>query len=281
MNGLGAATDSPARRLVAAARTMEPIAGGTGVISADRVFSLLEREFTVEDITREVANSLRPAPDADLSAHKTLLGLSRGPDRKVRLVTTNFDLLFEAASPRLLVWRPAEAARSDAPNGIRWHCPPSWACGQLVPTGSRRRLRSLKRRVRPRLSLGRLATRFIRAVTDNYLVVFLGYTADDPPVQYLLEALYRTGANQNRLFEFQSGYGKRGGGALAARKAFMPSPMIAIPHTVLSGTPLRHGLCERETPPRWSDGVIHRAGRGPEQLPPHERGQLVHLVLEP
>jgi hypothetical protein len=69
MNGLGTGFDSPARKLVAAARDMKPIAEVTGVISADRVFSLLEREFTVKDINREVAVALRPGPDADLSAH--------------------------------------------------------------------------------------------------------------------------------------------------------------------------------------------------------------------
>jgi hypothetical protein len=105
MNGLGAGFDSPARKLVAAARDMEPIAGVTGVISADRVFGLLEREFTVKEISREVALALRPALNADLSAHKTLLDLSRGPDREVRLVTTNFDLLFEATRAcRQLFW---------------------------------------------------------------------------------------------------------------------------------------------------------------------------------
>ena len=33
------------------------------------------------------------------------------------------------------------------------------------------------------------ATRFFREILDQYVVVFIGYTADDPPVQYLLEAL--------------------------------------------------------------------------------------------
>ena len=33
------------------------------------------------------------------------------------------------------------------------------------------------------------ATSFIRTVLQKYVVVFVGYTADDPPVQYLLEAL--------------------------------------------------------------------------------------------
>ena len=33
------------------------------------------------------------------------------------------------------------------------------------------------------------ATEFMQAAISRYRVVFVGYTADDPPVQYLLEAL--------------------------------------------------------------------------------------------
>ena len=34
--------------------------------------------------------------------------------------------------------------------------------------------------------------KFFRQIIEKYFVVFVGYTADDPPVQYLLEALNKT-----------------------------------------------------------------------------------------
>ena len=37
------------------------------------------------------------------------------------------------------------------------------------------------------------ATQFIRGLINRYRLVFVGYAADDPPVQYLLEALSRDG----------------------------------------------------------------------------------------
>jgi hypothetical protein len=277
MNGLGAASDSPARRLVAAARTMKPITGVTGFISADRVFSLLEREFTVRDITREVAKALRPAPDADLSAHKTLLDLSRGPDDKVRLVTTNFDLLFEAASPRLSVWQPPnlpDPTRQTEFTGIvHLHGRVDGSYQGGLGDGF---VLSSAEFGRAYLSDG-WATQFIRAVTDNYLVVFLGYTADDPPVQYLLEALHRTAARQNRLFAFQSGTE----GEAESRWGHKGVHAIAYDgndsHRALWNT-LEAWAGRARNPARWSDRIIRRARRGPEQLLPHERGQVVHLV---
>jgi hypothetical protein len=277
MNGLGTGFDSPARKLVAAARDMKPIAGVTGVISADRIFSLLEREFTVKDINREVAVALRPGPDADLSAHKTLLDLGRGPDRKIRLVTTNFDLLFETANPRLSVWEPPnlpDPTRQTEFAGIvhlhgRVDSSYQGALGDSFILSSAEFGRAY-------LSDG-WATQFIRAVTDNYLVVFLGYTADDPPVQYLLEALYRTSANQTRLFAFQSGTESE------AESRWRHKGVHAIAydgndaHRALWNT-LEAWAGRARNPAGWYDGVIRLARRGPEKLLPHERGQLVHMV---
>lgn len=95
--------------------------GVTGLIAVDTVFGLLEREFSTQDINRAVAKALRPPVDVDLMPHRVLLDLSRGPDRKVRLVTTNFDLLFEVAGARLDSWaRPVlpDPHRHDDFSGI-------------------------------------------------------------------------------------------------------------------------------------------------------------------
>jgi NAD-dependent SIR2 family protein deacetylase len=89
---LGVMTDSPARRIVEEAREIASRTGVGGLISADRVFGLLERDFLARDIEAAVAKALKPSPAADLSAHRILLDLARGPDAKVRLVTTNVDI---------------------------------------------------------------------------------------------------------------------------------------------------------------------------------------------
>ena len=49
------------------------------------------------------------------------------------------------------------------------------------------------------------ATSFIREILRKYVVVFVGYTADDPPVQYLLEALRRASGKLENAYAFQSG----------------------------------------------------------------------------
>src|SRR4029077_6384696 len=101
VEGLHVAPDSPARRLIAAAKSQERIAGVGGLLPADRIFALLEREFLVADVRAAVARALHPITCVDLSAHRTVLDLARDPSGATRLVTTNFDLLFEACDPAL------------------------------------------------------------------------------------------------------------------------------------------------------------------------------------
>jgi hypothetical protein len=97
---LGAAQDSRARVLLERALALGPMPGVGGLVATDRVFGLLEREFEVSDVRAAVAEAIRPVADARLNAHRMLLDLatSRGI---TRLVTTNFDLLFEACDPTL------------------------------------------------------------------------------------------------------------------------------------------------------------------------------------
>ena len=54
------------------------------------------------------------------------------------------------------------------------------------------------------LSVG-WATHFIQQLLSRFQVLFIGYTADDPPMQYLLEGLNLRAGTRNRLYAFQSG----------------------------------------------------------------------------
>jgi hypothetical protein len=106
LDALEAGGQTPTRRLFEAAKRVEADTGISGLVPADRIFGLLEREFKARDIQESVAKALKPSESVDLSAHRTLLQLATGPDSKVRLVTTNFDLLFESAEPELNSFSP-------------------------------------------------------------------------------------------------------------------------------------------------------------------------------
>jgi len=72
---LRALPDSPAGKLVdlAARLQEERIEGVGGILAADRIFGLLERDFAIADIEHAVGRALRPQPGANLDAHRTLV----------------------------------------------------------------------------------------------------------------------------------------------------------------------------------------------------------------
>jgi hypothetical protein len=109
----------------------------------------------------------------------------------VRLVTTNFDLLFEAAAPKATVWTPARLPQTREIASFEGivHLHGVFDNAYQEPVGGSFVLSSAEFG-RAYLAEG-WATAFIRSVMDNYRIVFVGYAADDPPVQYLLEALRR------------------------------------------------------------------------------------------
>ena len=274
---LGVGSGSPVRTILEEAPQIAARVGVGGLISADRIFGLLEREFDVKDIHAAVARSLRPSSGVDLSAHRVMLDLARGPDHRVRLVTTNFDRLFEASYHNLRCWQPPrlpDPVRYDDLDGIvHLHGRVSEDYGGSEGEGF----------VLSSAEFGRAylseawATAFIQSVLQKYLVVFVGYTADDPPVQYLLEALNRRMATAATIYAFQAGdpaeaqakWHQKGVEAIA----YVESEDHAVLWDTLSAWSTR--ASDRE---RWYESVVAIAAKGPEDLASHERGQIAHVA---
>ena len=163
-----------------------------GLIPADRIFGLLERDFLTRDIYRAVANALVPRSNPDLSAHKTLLRLATTRHGAIRLVTTNFDRLFDASQPELQTYYPPklpDLSREEDFNGV------IYLHGKINGTSDGAEggqfVLSSSEFGRAYLSEG-WATSFVKEILSKYLVVFVGYSADDPdppPEKYAIEKL--------------------------------------------------------------------------------------------
>ena len=274
---LGVSSDSPAKRLIAEAREIESRTRLSGLISADRIFGLLERDFLINDVQAAVAQALKPSPTADLSAHRIILDLARGSDGKVRLVTTNFDLLFESCDSILRSWRPPRLPDprhyEDFEGIIHLH---GRVDENYIGSDGDGFVLSSSEFGRAYLSDG-WATQFIRSILDRYFVVFVGYTADDPPVQYLLEALNRSVGSRAGVYAFQSG------STSDAQSKWLHKGVQAIAyndkehHTALWDT-LAAWAVRAQNPDAWHENTIELARKGPESLLPHERGQVAHVV---
>lgn len=278
---LGAAADGAARRLLDTAEELQDraIPGAGSLVSTDRIFGLLEREFAVADIRAKVANLLKPKCDADLTAHEIMLDLARGPDGRARLVTTNFDRLFEEARPDLGGSSPPRLPNpyltDDLQGIVHLH-------GTVTDDYRDARTDEF---VLSTADFGRAylaegwATRFIQELMVRYQIVFIGYSADDPPIQYLLEALHSSPGPHARagLFALQAGSEEQ------ARLMWSHKGVQPISYDERNGhQALWESLAawaERaRDPDRWYEKRIELARVGPPPLMPHVRGQIAHVV---
>lgn len=246
--------------------------------SSDRVFSLLVREFGQSEIDREIYAALKAAKKPDLSCHQTILDLSRGVNGLPQLVTTNFDLLFEAVEKRISrVVHPAlpDLSLQKSIDGVvylhgRLREPEAGvASGYVISSADFGRAY---------LSEG-WATRFVKALRERYTIVLLGYRAEDPPMRYLLEGLNAAdGASYNSpIYAFTQGDEGE------AQEEWQDRGVTPIcygksdDHAALWDT-LSAWADAVRNPEQWTGKVIGIAQKRPIEVTPHERGQVVELV---
>lgn len=274
---LGSTSTSPARKLLTKALRMGHMSGVGGLLATDRIFGLLEREFETQDVRAAVGRAVRPLAGSSLKAHRILLDLSRPPNGQARLVTTNFDLLFEDCDRTLLSWGPP--LLPDIRNLKKFtgviHLHGRVDDTYNVPEDEEFVVSSADFG-RAYLSDG-WATRFIQTLMERYQIVFVGYSADDPPVQYLLEALNLAPGSRQRLYAFQNGL------AGDAAALWEHKGVKAIPFDSSNGfDTLWDSLAawaERSRDAKaWHEATFENAGAGPENSDRHFRGQIADIL---
>jgi hypothetical protein len=277
LNELKVGKDAAVFKLLLESTRVEKHTGISGLISADHIFTQLKKEYAQLDIEIAVAKALKPANGVDLSAHRTILNLARTEDGKTRLVTTNFDRLFSDCSRKMPIWQyprlPDPAQPMDFDGIVHLH-------GIARPdyTGPERNgfVLSTAEFGKAYLAEG-WATEFFKNILSRYVVVFLGYSADDPPVRYLLEGFSRSALSAEGLYAFQSG--EKG----EASERWRLKGVEAISYSDLNShaglwDTLSQWAKRAKAPDKWRSSVFNLALKGPRSLSPFQRGQVAHLV---
>ncbi|WDF73614.1 SIR2 family protein [Novosphingobium sp. KACC 22771] len=246
--------------------------------SLDFVFKEMVKEFGAAAVDRELTKALRTPRNADLRYHRAAIDLSRGRDGVPKIVTTNFDLLFERAERRVRGYVPPslpDLAQLQPINGI------VYLHGRLnASTGARSGY------VITSADFGRAylaegwAARFVRGLSERYTIVLLGYSANDPPMRYLLEGLNsRDDPGRRSLI-----YAFVPEGSAAAEEAWYDKGVTTIgyaprdqSHAGLWDSLFAWADAARD-PDGWRARQIALAQRQPAELRPFERGQVASLV---
>lgn len=174
----------------------------------DNIFADLLEEYEPELVYSYVTNELRTSPD-DPSVgreHKIIVSISTDNNGTPRVVTTNFDLLFEQAfsDPNRAIYTPPTMPTIDAEHELAGII---YLHGRLqtdatVPANY----------ILSGADIGAAyfahgwAAQFLRSLFARYTVVLVGYQADDFPVRYLLQGLGRIHPDRRQeIYAFDRG----------------------------------------------------------------------------
>lgn len=181
----------------------------------DTAIGLLEGKNGIvggrETVRKALATILTPdlsAPNAT-ATHEALLKLARLRDRRLRLITTNFDRLFEEVINR----QTLSIERFEAPllpvpknkwdglvylHGLLSSSPTTSQLDRLVISSGDFGLAYLTER---------WASRFVSELFRSYTVCFVGYSINDPVLRYMMDALaadQQLGESPPEMFAFGS-----------------------------------------------------------------------------
>lgn len=195
----------------------------------DATLDLLERRFPGQRaaVRAALAKTLKPnlRRKGATATHAALLQLARDRSNNVRLVTTNFDRIFQRLLGRIKPVVPSyPAPLLPIPKNSRWNgvvylhgllpeIPEESALNRLVLSSGDFGLAYLTER---------WAARFVSELFRNYIVCFVGYSINDPVLRYMMDALaadrmlgestpqayafgsYLTGGKDQALIEWQA-----------------------------------------------------------------------------
>lgn len=161
----------------------------------DATLDLLERRLPGQRLAvrKALAEILKPKlRKGATDTHVALLQLARSKGGALRLVTTNFDRVFEVVAKRTKQsTHPHAAPLLPIPKSSRWdglvylhgllpERPDDSSLNRLVVTSGDFGLAYLTER---------WAARFVSELFRNYVVCFVGYSIDDPVMRYMMDAL--------------------------------------------------------------------------------------------
>jgi len=176
----------------------------------DLAIDLLERRLRNRILVREKIRTILTPHDVDdpvtTQTHRSLLTLGKGKDARIRLVTTNFDRIFYTVDSHLKTFT---APLLPIPKMSRWdglvylhgllpEGDDPTALNNLIVSSGDFGLAYLSER---------WASRFVTELLIGYTVCFVGYSAEDPVLRYMLDALSADrlrGESSQEVFAFAS-----------------------------------------------------------------------------
>ncbi len=271
---LGVLPDSAPATFLNIAKQLAENTDSDGGMSIDRAFGLLERDFATKDIYSAVASSLSSPNNVDLTAHETLVNLATDEDGVTRIVTTNFDRLFELCDQELKTFVAPNLPNLEQPGEFDGVVHLHGKINTKEDGAENDQFVLSSSEFGDAYIANAWATSFVKSVLERYIVVFVGYAADDPPIKYLLEALKRNTQKLNSIFAFEKGTESE------AVSRWHLKGVRALPFNEYDDLwqTLQAWSERAQNPQSWYESVLENAKNGPAMLDMAQRGQVAHLM---
>jgi SIR2-like domain len=206
----------------------------------DRVLDLLERRVERKEVRDAVIAELTTPATAPAGRHRHSLELAEAADGACRLVTTNFDDLFERAADA-----SGRNVAIDVAPKLPVPVPHRWSSlvhlhgriDPLSPSAADNLILTSADFGRAYLTEG-WASRFVTDLFAHFSVLFVGYSADDPIIRYLLDALAaeRTAAEpEDRPRKAYALAGYRGRSSASLQTEWRNKGVDALPYQIRRG----------------------------------------------
>ena len=256
--------------------------GKPGAVALDQIFYLLQQKFGRENIANIVADELRykRSSKAAPPRHKNILELSKNSRGIPQVVTTNFDILFEKAHMKKDIrinfppFLPELSSESPVAGITYIH-------GRINQhsTHVSKKMDMSNDLVLSKSDFGKAylsagwAAAIIRYLILNHTVVFIGYRAEDPPIQYMLLGMEKE-LIRSKLYAFEKE-------TTDSRKAeWEEKGVTLIPYS--DHEDLWKTISEwakwKKSPSAWKRKTFAVASSDPKVIRPYQRGQVVHLL---
>lgn len=246
-------------------------------VPLDQIFNLLHQEYGKDEVNTLVTERLSVPLAADEVGreHGLIKRISSNQAGAPQIVTTNFDLLFEAGASAGEMTCHVPPAFPDLDFGTTIEGI-TYLHGRLADVGAAHHPYVLSSADFGRAYLAEgWATNFVRSLLSRYTVVLLGYQAEDPPIKYLLQGLNHDGRfDHTRLYAFDRGIPED----IEAKWRDRGVTAIAYSdHSDLWKT-IEAWADRADDPRRWRASIIETSQQDPKGMAPHQRGQVAHVL---
>jgi hypothetical protein len=246
-------------------------------VPLDQIFNLLHQEYGRNEVNALVAERLQhdKSSHAASNHHELISRISADLEGNPQLVTTNFDRLFETIKPADN-WNIHEPpALPDIKLGIALSGI-TYLHGRLQNPNSKHHPYILGSADFGRAYLSEAwATNFIRSLLEHYTVVLVGYSAEDPPVKYLLQGLnHDETSNRSNLYAFDKGLPEE----VEAKWRDKGITAISYQEHANLWESIEAWAIRADDPRKWRQTIAELGQCSPSELTKHQRGQVAHLV---